>query len=59
MDSEEIYAVVADRYSTLSSNALDSEGAYGKSVAQSFGYSLEDLESIPAQSNLGSAAEIP
>ncbi|KAH8897346.1 NAD(P)-binding protein [Thozetella sp. PMI_491] len=51
MDSQATYALVKGHYSSVASK--DSEGAYGKSVAQSFGYSLEDLDSIPAQSNLG------
>ena len=53
MNPQEIYAAVTEWYSTLSSDALYSQDAYSKSVAQAFGYTLEDLNGIPTQSNLG------
>lgn len=53
MDSKEIYAAVTERYSTLSSDTAKSNGAYSKSIARSFGYTEEELDSIPGQSNLG------
>jgi hypothetical protein len=52
MDPQKIYKAVSERYSTLSSNSA-SVGDYSKSVAQSFGYTEEDLASIPVESNLG------
>jgi hypothetical protein len=53
MDTQQIYTAVTERYSELSSGALQSSAGYSKSVAQSFGYSEEELNSIPAESNLG------
>lgn len=54
MDSKEIYSAVTEHYSALSSGAAVQEnGAYGKSVAQSFGYTEDELASIPIESNLG------
>jgi arsenite methyltransferase len=53
MDSQKIYSLVRERYSAVTSDATRSSGAYSKSVAQSFGYSEEDLKSIPTEANLG------
>jgi arsenite methyltransferase len=53
MDSHEIYATVTERYSALSSSPAHTKGAYSKTVAQSFGYTREELDSIPTESNLG------
>jgi ribosomal protein L11 methylase PrmA len=52
MDTREIYDAVLDRYSVLDEVA-ESKGAYSKSVARSFGYTEDELASIPAQANLG------
>jgi arsenite methyltransferase len=51
MDSTTIYGHVSDRYSATarSNNAND----HVKAVAQAFGYSAEELASIPSDSNLG------
>lgn len=51
MNSTEIYRAVQERYSTAS--RLLSESKYAPTVAESFGYSKSDLESIPKEANLG------
>ncbi|KAI0006366.1 SAM-dependent methyltransferase UbiE/COQ5 family protein [Xylariaceae sp. FL0662B] len=53
MEFQKAYAAVTERYSALSSDPAQSSGAYSRSVAQSFGYTEEELESIPTESNLG------
>jgi arsenite methyltransferase len=55
MDAEKVYTVVTERYtsSALSSAATGTSNAYGKSVGQAFGYSEDELNSIPSQSNMG------
>lgn len=51
MDSTTIYSHVHDRYSaTARSDAAEN---HVKNVAQAFGYSAEELASIPSDSNLG------
>jgi hypothetical protein len=51
MDSQAIYDIVNSRYSA---SALSSAcTSCGKSVAQAFGYSTEELASIPQEANLG------
>ncbi|TPX07607.1 uncharacterized protein E0L32_010706 [Thyridium curvatum] len=51
MNAKEIYDAVTQRYSSLGTNPLGA--GYGRSVAQAFGYTKEDLDSIPTESNLG------
>jgi arsenite methyltransferase len=53
MDSEQVYAAVSERYSAVSSHSSQLSKGYGKSIAQAFGYSEEELAGIPAESNLG------
>jgi len=53
MDSQKIYSTVLERYSALSSDKTQTSDAHSKSVAQAFGYTEEDLQSIPTQANLG------
>lgn len=53
MDSQQISNAISERYSALSAASTPSNAGYGKSVAQSFGYTEEELASIPAESNLG------
>jgi len=50
METEAIYKAVKDRYSSASRSK---DSAYGHSVAKSFGYSEEELASIPQDANLG------
>ncbi|PVH98850.1 SAM-dependent methyltransferase UbiE/COQ5 family protein [Periconia macrospinosa] len=51
MDPSTIYQNVKDRYTATA--LAPSHPNYGNAVAQAFGYSAEDLASIPADSNLG------
>ena len=44
---------MSEHYSSVSSNPTQLGQGYAKAVAQSFGYSEEELASIPADSNLG------
>jgi arsenite methyltransferase len=53
MDSENIYAAVGSHYSAVSADPSKTTDAYSRSVAQSFGYTQDELDSIPDQSNLG------
>ncbi|CAI6334437.1 unnamed protein product [Periconia digitata] len=50
-DQTAIYQNVKDRYTATA--LAPSQPAYGNAVAQAFGYSAEELASIPADSNLG------
>lgn len=50
METKQIYEQVSERYSTASrGTALE----YGHAVAKAFGYSEEELEGTPKESNLG------
>jgi arsenite methyltransferase len=51
MESHQIYAAVTERYSEASRDA--GRAIYSKSVAQAFGYTEDELGSIPLESNLG------
>ncbi|KAJ2904740.1 uncharacterized protein MKZ38_007358 [Zalerion maritima] len=51
MDKQAIYDKVAEHYSAHASGSQ--AGAYGQSVAKSFGYTEEELTGIPQESNLG------
>ena len=51
MDSTAIYSHVHDRYSATARS--DAAEDHVKNVAQAFGYSAEELASIPSDSNLG------
>ncbi|KAF2186382.1 putative ubiE/COQ5 methyltransferase [Zopfia rhizophila CBS 207.26] len=51
MDAKEIYDKVNDRYGATARAARG--GKYGKAVAETFGYSPEDLATIPQDANLG------
>lgn len=51
MDSETIYAKVNERYGATA-RAKDNP-KYGAAVASAFGYSPEELSSIPQEANLG------
>ena len=50
MDQAEIYVKVQERYSAA---ANSDDVAYGHNVATAFGYSEEELASIPLDANLG------
>ena len=51
MNSAEMYRAVRQRYSIASRGTAD--GKYESTVAVSFGYSEEDLKSVPKGANLG------
>jgi arsenite methyltransferase len=50
MDANKIYEAVQDRYTTAARGA---DPDYSQSVAKSFGYTEEELASIPKDANLG------
>jgi hypothetical protein len=56
MNSEDIYARVSERYGTA---AKSSDAKYSNTVAQAFGYSEEELASIPKEANLGLSCGTP
>src|SRR5215510_14963122 len=51
--SKQIEEAVRDRYGSFAESALSSEHAGVKAVAEAFGYSPEELASIPAEANMG------
>ena len=52
MDNQTIYDAVTAHYSAQANSAAQA-GAYGTSVAKSFGYDEKELAAIPRESNLG------
>ena len=52
MENQTIYDAVTAHYSAQANSAAQA-GAYGTSVAKSFGYTEEELATIPKESNLG------
>ncbi|HYM00135.1 MAG TPA: arsenite methyltransferase [Blastocatellia bacterium] len=51
--SENIQDAVKSRYGSIASSSLSSEQSGIRAVAQAFGYSPEELLSIPAEANMG------
>jgi SAM-dependent methyltransferase len=51
--SKSIEEVVREKYGAVAASSLSSEHAGVRSVAQAFGYSAEELSSIPAEANMG------
>src|SRR4030095_8370434 len=51
--SNRIEEVVRDRYGSLARSGLSSEHSGVRAVAEAFGYSTEELTSIPAEANMG------
>lgn len=51
--SKHIEEAVRDRYGSFAESALSSEHAGVRAVAEAFGYSAEELSSIPAEANMG------
>jgi len=51
--SKQIEEAVRDRYGSFAESALSSEHEGVRAVAEAFGYSAEDLSSIPAEANMG------
>src|SRR5881296_1857630 len=51
--SKQIEEAVRDRYGSFAESALSSEHTGVRAVAEAFGYSADELTSIPAEANLG------
>src|SRR6516162_5704650 len=51
--SKSIEEVVREKYAAVAASSLSSEHTGVRSVAQAFGYSAEELASIPAEANMG------
>src|SRR5256885_417143 len=51
--SEPIIEQVRSRYAAVAASGLSSDDAGARAVAQAFGYTAEELASIPAEANMG------
>src|SRR5438445_6820611 len=51
--SKPIEELVREKYGAVAASTLSSEHAGVRAVAEAFGYSLEELASIPAEANMG------
>ena len=51
--SENITAAVKSRYGSIAVSNLSTEQSGVKAVAEAFGYTAEELASIPAEANMG------
>src|SRR5438445_12389541 len=51
--SKPIEELVREKYGAVAASTLSSEHAGVRSVAEAFGYSAEELASIPAEANMG------
>ncbi len=51
--STDLETVVRERYGSFARSSLSSDNASVSNVAQAFGYSAEELASIPAEANMG------
>jgi hypothetical protein len=51
--SKSIEEAVREKYGAVAASSLSSEHAGVRSVARAFGYSAEELASIPAEANMG------
>src|SRR3954466_12852542 len=51
--SETIINAVKDKYGSVATSGLSSDHAGVKAVAEAFGYTPDDLASIPAEANMG------
>ena len=49
----EVKEMVKDRYATLARSGVSSEQPAARQVAEAFGYSADELASIPAEANMG------
>lgn len=56
MDPEDIYSQVSERYGSA---AKGSDAKYSDTVAKAFGYSQEELASVPKGANLGLSCGTP
>ena len=53
MNSQQIYEAVVSHYSAVSQDRPKEGPEYGRAVAQAFGYTTQELDSIPSDANLG------
>ena len=53
MTNKAILNVVQDQYAAVARSGLSNESAAVRSVAQAFGYSADELASLPPQANMG------
>lgn len=53
MKNESLLSAVQNQYGAVARSHLSNESAAVRSVAQAFGYSAEDLASLPPQANMG------
>ncbi|MFO1093464.1 MAG: SAM-dependent methyltransferase, partial [Planctomycetaceae bacterium] len=51
--TQSILSAVQDKYGAVARSNLSNESAAVRSVAKAFGYSAEDLASLPPQANMG------
>src|SRR3954452_8338660 len=51
--SKGIEEVVREKYAAVAASSLTSESTGVQAVAEAFGYSAEELSSIPAEANMG------
>jgi SAM-dependent methyltransferase len=51
--AEDIRSAVESRYSSIATSGLSSEHAGVRAVAEAFGYTADELASIPAEANMG------
>src|SRR3954462_11126165 len=51
--SKQIEELVRDRYAAVAASSLNNESTGVQAVAEAFGYSVEELSSIPAEANMG------
>jgi hypothetical protein len=51
--AEAIEQAVRDRYGSVAASGLSGDHAGVRAVAEAFGYSAEELASIPAEANMG------
>ena len=57
--SEQLLDSVKSKYGAVAESTLSSDHAGVKAVAEAFGYSAEELTSIPAEANMGRRVAIP
>jgi len=57
--AEQVLESVRAKYGAVAESGLSSKNAGVKAVAEAFGYTAEELRSIPAGANMGSPAGIP
>src|SRR5690349_8623023 len=51
--SETIISAVKEKYGSVATSGLSSDHAGVKAVAEAFGYTADELASIPAEANMG------